>query len=30
MSHFLKKRLASLENHLTMENPALLEVLPTY
>ncbi len=30
MSHFLKKRLASLENHLTKENPALLEVLPTY
>ncbi len=30
MSHFLKKRLASLENHLTQENPALLEVLPTY
>ena len=30
MSHFLKKRLASLENHLSQENPALLEVLPTY
>ena len=30
MSHFLKKRLASLENHLKQENPALLEVLPTY
>ena len=30
MSHFLKKRLASLENHLNKENPALLEVLPTY
>lgn len=30
MSQFLKKRLASLENHLKQENPALLEVLPTY
>ncbi len=30
MSRFLSKRLASLENHLSGENPALLEVLPTY
>ncbi len=30
MSQFLTKRLASLENHLAGENPALLEVLPTY
>jgi len=30
MSHFLNNRLARLENHLKAENPALLEVLPTY
>ncbi|MCK4860379.1 MAG: dynamin family protein [Rhodobacteraceae bacterium] len=30
MSQFLKKRLENLENHLKAENPALLEVLPTY
>ncbi len=30
MSQFLTKRLASLESHLAQENPALLEVLPTY
>ncbi len=30
MSQFLKKRLENLENHLKSENPALLEVLPTY
>ena len=30
MSQFLKKRLSSLESHLAQENPALLEVLPTY
>ncbi len=30
MSQFLKNRLARLENHLKAENPALLEVLPTY
>ncbi len=30
MSHFLKTRLKRLENHLKAENPALLEVLPTY
>jgi len=30
MSHFLKNRLARLESHLKAENPALLEVLPTY
>lgn len=30
MSHFLKNRLARLENHVKAENPALLEVLPTY
>ncbi len=30
MSQFLKSRLKRLENHLKAENPALLEVLPTY
>lgn len=30
MSTFLKSRLARLESHLAAENPALLEVLPTY
>ena len=30
MSTFLKSRLARLESHLKAENPALLEVLPTY
>lgn len=30
MSHFLNNRLARLENHLQAENPALLDVLPTY
>ncbi len=30
MSQFLKKRLENLEIHLKAENPALLEVLPTY
>ena len=30
MSHFLKSRLKRLESHLKAENPALLEVLPTY
>ncbi len=30
MSQFLNKRLSSLEAHLASENPALLEVLPTY
>ena len=30
MSQFLTKRLSSLESHLASENPALLEVLPTY
>ena len=30
MSHFLSTRLERLENHLKAENPALLEVLPTY
>ena len=30
MSQFLKKRLDNLESHLRAENPALLEVLPTY
>ena len=30
MSQFLKKRLDNLESHLKAENPALLEVLPTY
>lgn len=30
MSLFLKNRLARLESHLKAENPALLEVLPTY
>ncbi len=30
MSQFLTKRLSSLESHLAGENPALLEVLPTY
>jgi len=30
MSLFLKKRLENLESHLKAENPALLEVLPTY
>ena len=30
MSQFLKKRLENLESHLKAENPALLEVLPTY
>ncbi len=30
MSQFLSKRLESLESHLATENPALLEVLPTY
>ncbi len=30
MSHFLSNRLARLEEHLKAENPALLEVLPTY
>jgi len=30
MSHFLKNRLDRLESHLKAENPALLEVLPTY
>jgi len=30
MSTFLKSRLARLESHLQVENPALLEVLPTY
>ena len=30
MSQFLTKRLSSLESHLKSENPALLEVLPTY
>lgn len=30
MSQFLNNRLARLENHLKEENPALLEVLPTY
>ncbi len=30
MSHFLNNRLARLEKHLKAENPALLEVLPTY
>jgi len=30
VSQFLTKRLSSLENHLASENPALLEVLPTY
>lgn len=30
MSRFLAKRLGSLERHLAAENPALLEVLPTY
>jgi len=30
MSHFLKNRLKRLESHLKAENPALLEVLPTY
>ena len=30
MSKFLTKRLSSLESHLKSENPALLEVLPTY
>jgi len=30
MSQFLNNRLARLESHLKEENPALLEVLPTY
>ena len=30
MRQFLSKRLSSLESHLAQENPALLEVLPTY
>ncbi len=30
MNQFLAKRLANLEAHLKAENPALLEVLPTY
>lgn len=30
MSTFLKSRLTRLESHLAAENPALLEVLPTY
>ncbi len=30
MSTFLKSRLTRLESHLKAENPALLEVLPTY
>ncbi|MEO1919066.1 MAG: hypothetical protein ABGW81_05045 [Paracoccaceae bacterium] len=30
MSQFFKKRLENLESHLKAENPALLEVLPTY
>ena len=30
MSQFLQKRLDNLESHLKAENPALLEVLPTY
>ncbi|MCF6232524.1 MAG: dynamin family protein [Rhodobacteraceae bacterium] len=30
MSHFLTNRLERLESHLKAENPALLEVLPTY
>jgi len=30
MSVFLKKRLERLESHLTAENPALLDVLPTF
>ncbi len=30
MSHFLRNRLDRLESHLKAENPALLEVLPTY
>jgi GTPase SAR1 family protein len=30
MSHFLKTRLGRLESHLRSENPALLDVLPTY
>ena len=30
MNQFLSKRLANLQKHLKEENPALLEVLPTY
>ena len=30
MSHFLSNRLERLESHLKAENPALLDVLPTY